>query len=989
MATNMQGLMIRIAADTKQANEMLKQLSDQFKGIGKSSKSAADSTEKLKEKLAGMGHLGGAIYALQNAFQAVGASLSGAMRSADEFSVSMAQIGIASKALGNAAETQRAIFEMAQSAGAKVEDVGSVYVSIARNASELGLTQQRVMGITQSLTDAIKAMGGATPSVTAALQQFGQSIASGQLRGDELRSVMEQFPVLSNAIASGLGKSIGELRQLGEAGKLTVTEVLGAIEKSAPTLAAAAAGIPLTFAAGMNKLGNASGQALDALNKSIGASSAFNAAIGAVSVNMDALVKGAFALLITALTVSAALIAKKTVGLGFYVVAQAAAAQATLRAAASEAAYAATQAANGLGSVIAVKKLADAKDALAKATTLAGGALSRFGTAGTLAGQAIQLLGGPIGASITAIGLLGAAWMAWGNSAKSASDKAIEASKKAREATVGDSTEMIRQKILEMQSQNASLGVEADRQKEKTKSAFATAGTHMTLRDINLEINANNNAIERLQALLKDSASGAGGYLRAYLEDATRLTKEQEKQRALKEEEKAANQILARLAEDRKKGGVFRSDQDYSDAVKRVRAAHGEAVKEITKKFTGTDDKAALKRITDTQKAEFDAAMEVEDYRIEQETKLKLAQREAGRQLASTGFAGDSETMDMIRQQAEQISQFYSQIASGEDVTAAFDASQARLNSIRSRLDAEVSIGLKSQTAAQIELRQETGKLGDELSGSLLPRLRQLIDAAPDDATREKWRALYAEIGGMQATGKQVGPFAGLQAGLNDYAQTVTDTFSTVKTSVSGAFKGMEDALTQFVMTGKLDFKSLANSIIADMVRMAVQASITKPLAGLFSNLVGSWFGGAGSAASVSSDAVTLAAMNPYAKGGTPPGISAWRNQIVDKPTFFAKGGIMGEAGPEAIMPISKGPTGRLGVDASGLGTSVVVNVINNASGTQATSRERSDGSGGKIIDVLIEQVKGAIAGDIARGNGPVSGALASTYGLNRVAGAY
>jgi hypothetical protein len=197
--------------------------------------------------------------------------------------------------------------------------------------------------------------------------------------------------------------------------------------------------------------------------------------------------------------------------------------------------------------------------------------------------------------------------------------------------------------------------------------------------------------------------------------------------------------------------------------------------------------------------------------------------------------------------------------------------------------------------------------------------------------------------------------------------------FGKLRTTMESAFKGMEDALVNFVKTGKLDFKSLADSMISDLIRIQVQEMMTnslKPMMNSAMSAIGSFFG--------------------FAQGGTPGGTSAWRNQIVDKPTFFAfaKGGVMGEAGPEAIMPLARGPDGNLGVRASG-GSNVTVNVINNAQGTQATARESTDGNGNRMIEVFIEQVKGAIAGDISRGSGAVPDAMASTYGLNRVAGAY
>ena len=101
----------------------------------------------------------------------------------------------------------------------------------------------------------------------------------------------------------------------------------------------------------------------------------------------------------------------------------------------------------------------------------------------------------------------------------------------------------------------------------------------------------------------------------------------------------------------------------------------------------------------------------------------------------------------------------------------------------------------------------------------------------------------------------------------------------------------------------------------------------------------------------------------------------------------FAKGGVFAEAGPEAVMPLTRDASGRLGV--SGSGGSVTVNVINNASGTRATQNQRSDGNGNRIIDVMIEQIDAAMADNISRGNGKTPAALESRYGLSRAAGAY
>jgi lambda family phage tail tape measure protein len=71
----------------------------------------------------------------------------------------------------------------------------------------------------------------------------------------------------------------------------------------------------------------------------------------------------------------------------------------------------------------------------------------------------------------------------------------------------------------------------------------------------------------------------------------------------------------------------------------------------------------------------------------------------------------------------------------------------------------------------------------------------------------------------------------GVTKALNNYIDTVTNAAAQSERLFTNAFKGMEDALVSFVQTGKLDFKSLANSIIADLIRIQIQNSIMKPLA--------------------------------------------------------------------------------------------------------------------------------------------------------------
>src|SRR5574343_586672 len=194
--------------------------------------------------------------------------------------------------------------------------------------------------------------------------------------------------------------------------------------------------------------------------------------------------------------------------------------------------------------------------------------------------------------------------------------------------------------------------------------------------------------------------------------------------------------------------------------------------------------------------------------------------------------------------------------------------------------------------------------------------------------------------------------------------------------------------------------KGIEQDLVRLIIRMTVTENVAKSLrsvmdSGSLGKLFSSWFGGTSQSASeaaVGAD-INSAGLGGYAKGDVfvnSPSLSAYSGGVYDKPKFFqfASGaGVFAEAGPEAIMPLKRGPDGKLGVSSDGSGN-VTVNVYNESGSTARTER-RSDGRGGSVIDVFIEQVKGAIAGDIASGNGAVPSAMERTYCMRRMAGAY
>ena len=154
---------------------------------------------------------------------------------------------------------------------------------------------------------------------------------------------------------------------------------------------------------------------------------------------------------------------------------------------------------------------------------------------------------------------------------------------------------------------------------------------------------------------------------------------------------------------------------------------------------------------------------------------------------------------------------------------------------------------------------------------------------------------------------------------------------------LSSAVGEFSDAFTDFLITGKQSFQEFAASLLSDLSRVFMRFAMINALKAVIGNADGNVFQGG--------------SIVPYAKGG-----------IVRRPTLFpmANGlGLMGEAGPEAVMPLRRHANGRLGVEASGGAGNVVVNV--DARGTQvegdnARSRQLGDAIGVAVREELIAQ---------------------------------
>ena len=343
------------------------------------------------------------------------------------------------------------------------------------------------------------------------------------------------------------------------------------------------------------------------------------------------------------------------------------------------------------------------------------------------------------------------------------------------------------------------------------------------------------------------------------------------------------------------------------------------------------------------------------------------------------------------------------------------------------------------------QLREKSGRYGAGLE-YVNKLIEQQAQAWKEAGIPEEYRKQLAEILRLEAS---TDGWDGARRAMRSYYADSMNMGRQFENFTSSTLSGLEDAFVDFAMTGKLGFSDLANSIISDLVRIAYQAMVVAPLleglaggksggGGLLGGLIGGLLGGGSSAGASMSVSGGLASggWSPssvfgWAKGGVFSGgnISDYSGSIVTQPTAFSfgrhlsmfagGGGIMGEAGPEAILPLDRASNGRLGLAVSGMDgimqqaqrgfaaesakymkfiaeqrqtmkPQITVNVINKTGQqVQAQTTAAPDGQGGMNMEIVLTQIEAGIVQRDAAGKSQLVNHLDRTRGLSRAGRLY
>ncbi|MDC5277401.1 tape measure protein [Acinetobacter baumannii] len=349
----------------------------------------------------------------------------------------------------NQAELNKATedtFQIAQRTYSAWDSVLQVYQRFSDNAKTLNLTMDDTARLTETVSKAVAISGASAEAADAALVQFGQALASGTLRGEELNSVMEQTPALAKAIAQGMGITVGELRSVAAEGKITSQEIVKALKNVQNDVDALFAKTDITIGQSLTLLNNEITKFVGEAGQGSSAAQALSGSIQVLAENLESIsyvaILGGTALLTKAIAtqVSAlntklgSLVAnnaatqlqkQKSIENAKAVLVEAEAHLANVRATNAE-----TQAKFGASAASARYVLA--ANNVEKATKAVTAAQGKSASMASLVSGAWGLIGGPIGAITLGVTALAATYMYFSSKSAEATAKLKEQAEAAK-----------------------------------------------------------------------------------------------------------------------------------------------------------------------------------------------------------------------------------------------------------------------------------------------------------------------------------------------------------------------------------------------------------------------------------------------------------------------------------------------------------------------------------------------------------------------------
>lgn len=788
------------------------------------------------------------------------------------------------------------VFDIALKTNQSINATSGVYQRFAQNAETLKISQAQIASLTETVSKAVAVSGASVGAADAALTQFGQALGSGILRGDEFNSVMEQTPALAKAIATGLGVTTGELRNMAKEGKLTMDVLVPALERAKESVDDQFNTRILTISAAFENLNTSTVKWIGELDKSTGASEAFAKAINEIANHLT---------VVASLAAGAGVIwsvGKIRTWIAASIQASAAmSAQAAATRNLTAAQQALTATGKGLGGALGfvggplglltlglsagVGVFLDYQQKTEAARQeLLSFADSLDVTTGKLANTSAAVLDGmkaKLEQSITAQKdeikrleeeyeklnrIIEQGKQIAQSSGKTEDSAYLEALAKASQDLAIKKAELAKanEKLTKSEDDLKTIigQVPVAEFNDKLRSLLPTLDTSkvsidsigFSLDDLNrifpsAESGAASitSAVERMgaMAVLVASQFNALGFSvqNALSDKATKLIERNNRQIAINKEKDPAKKRKLQAEDATLNAGFEKGTADYDAYYKsNVDLYASQAISKA-----GSSKKSGGSKV--------DYVKQFTDQLSEMERRLSEIRANA-QDISVFGQVSQYQELNKITQDIAANGEKYAHfgadgLAKLKDMAAQIDAAQQSVAIAQFTYDngeklraMEFELELLGKTRKEQELLQYNHQLDLEAARLKVGMSQENIAKLDEEIAKLKERRAV-----IQATSEQrrLDPIAGLQDGVVQLEGMVNDVAGNISNITQSAFNGMSDSLTNFITTGKADFSSLAKSILSDLTSMIVKMALFNAMKSAFGGTsIGGFLGFAG-----------------------------------------------------------------------------------------------------------------------------------------------
>lgn len=195
---------------------------------------------------------------------------------------------------------QKALYKeivgLSNTVGVNVNDFTKIYARFATVLKPVGLSQNRILKITDTLTKSFIVQGSTAQEAASGVTQLSQAFSKGILDGEELKAVLEGNAIMTQSLAEAAKVEVGQLKELGAQGKLTMDVLLKAIEIAAKRTGGAFAKMKFKISQSLAVVQNEWGKLVNEMDESLGITDKVSEALKWVAANMEDIVRVAGAL---------------------------------------------------------------------------------------------------------------------------------------------------------------------------------------------------------------------------------------------------------------------------------------------------------------------------------------------------------------------------------------------------------------------------------------------------------------------------------------------------------------------------------------------------------------------------------------------------------------------------------------------------------------------------------------------------------------------